>query len=199
MNRKNATEPDASASVAVRIEELIFGCVEVGASLRRIGDISAANYVDGAGLSLRIASAANAAHLPLNTLDAVSLDSALATRALEDGSPGSAITPARRTQPDLGVNLVGFEGAREMFGDPLGSALLEDALWRWVWLHQEARTQWQTTREGARAIVAILTDGRPPVDLGRGMGGRVDGEVLRCLAGLGWAILPDQIQPERPN
>lgn len=179
--------------MAARIEGLVFGCVDVGAALRRMGDVSAANYVDGAGISLRIAGQAHRAHEPTNSLGEAELAPALTMRAAAEGAPGAAMTPARRTGPDLGVCLAGSATAREAFGDPLGAALLEDALWRWAWIHQDARTEWQTTREGARAIVAIMTDGRPLVDIGDGMAGRLDGQVARVFGDLGWALLPDQL------
>ncbi len=175
-----------------RIVDLVDGCIELGTTVRRIGDESAANYIDGAGMSLRIAGRALAAHLPSNILLEGDLTRALEMRV---GAPGltTTITPARRTGPDLGVCLLKCTGTCASFGDPLGSALLEDALWRWAWLHVDARTTWQTTREGARALVAVLNDARPPVEIGNGMAGRVDGEVVRVLAGLGWMIHPDQL------
>ncbi|MES1974269.1 MAG: hypothetical protein V4472_17565 [Pseudomonadota bacterium] len=192
MNRETSI-PDAIESIVSRIEGLAFGCVDVGAALRRIGDVSAANYVDGAGISLRIAGQAHRAHEPTNTLGGADLAAALTGRAAPDCAAHIAITPARRTGPDLGVCLAGSAAAREAFADPLGAALLEDALWRWVWIHQDARTEWQTTREGARAIVAIMTNGQPPVGIGDGMAGRIDGQVARVLGGIGWTLVPDQV------
>lgn len=179
--------------------ELINGCIDVGSSLRRIGDVSAANYVDGAGISLRIALNANAAHAPSNVLTGSRPDVARQGRSSAVGMQPRLCMPARRLQPDLGVSLAGSDAARQAFGDALSSALLEDALWRWAWMHEGARTFWQTTQEGARVIVAVLTGGRPPVHIGNGMAGRIDGQVVRVLAELGWRIVPDQFAPATPD
>lgn len=206
----------AALTPIATIDELVAGCSGLARELSRIGEGSAATYAEAAGISLRVAARAHRACAPVRRdraagaavpdglgvlasdrqarVLAAAGEGVLLHRHGADGAPYAVadLTASRRVAPDLGVDLVAGAG-RALCDGPVGAALLADALGRWLWIHEASRRSWETTPEGARRIVAMLSNGRRPADLSAVIDGRVDAATLEAIQSAGWRLHPRQV------
>ena len=104
-----------------------------------------------------------------------------------EADPDADVTLRRHSAIDLGVDLASSEAARSLASNPVGAALLHDALVQRSWLHPGGEHPWAIGASGARTVVSMLSGGARHRQLADHLRGRaVDERVLRIIEGLGW-------------